>query len=86
VGERVRGAARLRSRRALRTCPIGPNPSCRFVVEELGEALAMLAAIEDARDALIHTGTRAAVAAIEDEIRTPNRRRGFLDPLGGSDG
>ncbi len=53
---------------------------------ELEEALRLLAALEDARDALIDSGHLAVVAVIESEIRTLSRKLGFSDPAGGSDG
>jgi len=52
----------------------------------LDEALALLAALEDARDALIDTSHLAVVVAVEDEIRRLSRKLGFHDPDGGSDG
>ena len=47
---------------------------------DLDEALTLLAALEDARDALIESGHLAAVVAVEAEIRLLNRRLGFGDP------
>jgi hypothetical protein len=61
------------------------NESPERLHYELDEALTLLAALEDARDALIDSGHLAVVLAIEDEIRTLNRRLGFGDPSGGRD-
>jgi hypothetical protein len=51
----------------------------------LGEALDLLAALEDARDALIESSHLATVVAVEAEIRILNRRLGFIDPSVGPD-
>jgi hypothetical protein len=56
------------------------------VTYSLDEALELLAALEDARDALIDTSHLAVVVAVEDEIRHLSRKLGFHDPDGGSDG
>ena len=53
---------------------------------DLDEALNLLAALEDARDALIESGHLAVVVAVEAEIRTVSRTLGFDDPPGGSRG
>jgi len=53
---------------------------------DLYEALTLLAALEDARDALIESGQLAVVVAVEAEIRIVSRRLGFDDPPGGSRG
>ncbi len=50
----------------------------------LDEALGLLAALEDARDALIASHYLAVVVTLEAEIRTLSRRLGFGDPEGGS--
>ena len=52
----------------------------------LDEALTLLAALEDARDALIASGHLAVVVSVEAEIRRLSRRLGFRDPEGGSNG
>lgn len=52
---------------------------------DLDEALALLAALEDARDALVDSGHLAVVAAVEDEIRLLSRTLGFGDTSGGTD-
>jgi hypothetical protein len=52
----------------------------------LDEALTLLAALEDARDALIQSDHLATVVSIESEIRLLSRRLGFDDPDGGIDG
>lgn len=55
----------------------GPPEIVRY---SLDEALRLLAALEDARDALIDSGHLAVVIAAEAEIRTVTRRLGFGDP------
>ena len=50
----------------------------------LEEAFTLLAALEDARDALIASGQLAVVVPLENEIRWLSRRLGFDDPEGGS--
>jgi hypothetical protein len=52
----------------------------------LEDALALLAALEDARDALIVSGHLAVVVAVESEIRYLSRRLEFDDSPGGQDG
>lgn len=52
----------------------------------LEEALTLLAALEDARDALIESGHLAVVVIIDAEIRLLSRRLGFDDSNGGTDG
>jgi hypothetical protein len=52
----------------------------------LDETLTLLAALEDARDALVETRHLAVVVSAEDEIRVLSRKLGFRDPEGGSDG
>lgn len=52
----------------------------------LDEALSLLGALEDARDALIDSGHLAVVVGIETEIRTLSRKLGFDDTAGGTDG
>jgi hypothetical protein len=51
----------------------------------LDEALALLADLEDARDALIDSDRLAVVVGGEGQIRLLNRRLGFDDPEGGAD-
>ena len=51
----------------------------------LDEALTLLAALEDGRDALIESGHLAVVLSVEAEIRLVSRKLGFRDPEGGSD-
>ena len=51
----------------------------------LDEALTLLAALEDARDALIDSRHLAVVVTVETEIRLLSRRLGFIEPEGGSD-
>lgn len=53
---------------------------------DLDEALSVLGALEDARDALIDSGHLAVVVNIETEIRALSRKLGFDDPAGGTDG
>jgi hypothetical protein len=50
----------------------------------LDDALSLLGALEDARDALIESGHLSVVVPVEAEIRMLNRRLGFGDPDGGS--
>ena len=52
----------------------------------LDEALALLGAPEDARDALIDSGHLAVVVSVETEIRVLSRKLGFDDQAGGTDG
>lgn len=56
------------------------------VTYDLDEALTLLAALEDGRDALIDSGHLAVVVVIEAQIRLLSRRLGFGDPFGGADG
>jgi len=55
------------------------------VIYRLGEALGLLATLEDARDALIHSGHLATVVDVENEIRGLSRKLGFDEPQGGRD-
>ena len=48
----------------------------------VGEALELLAALEDARDALSDSDHLAVIAQLEHQIATLNRRLGFDDPQG----
>lgn len=52
----------------------------------LDEALTLLAALEDARDALIDSGHLTVVVTVESEIRILARRLGFDDGAGGTHG
>ena len=52
----------------------------------LDEALALLADLEDARDALIDAHRLALVVGVEGQIRLLSRRLGFDDPDGGAHG
>ena len=52
----------------------------------LDEALALLGALEDARDALIDSGHLSVVVTMETEIRVLSRKLGFDDPAGGTNG
>lgn len=67
-----------------RTMP--PDEPPEQIVYDLHEALTLLGALEDARDALIDSGHLAVVIAIETEIRALSRKLGFDDPAGGTDG
>lgn len=51
----------------------------------LGEALRLLAALEDARDALIDAARLTVVVVVEGQIRILSRRLGLNDPEGGDD-
>ncbi|HEY7042246.1 MAG TPA: hypothetical protein VH419_01120 [Nocardioidaceae bacterium] len=60
-----------------------PPPAIRY---SLDEALSLLAALEDGRDALIDSGHLAVVVSVEAEIRLLSRRLGFDDPEGDANG
>jgi hypothetical protein len=49
---------------------------------DLDEALSLLGALEDARDALTDSRHLTVVADIEDQVRLLSRRLGFDDPDG----
>lgn len=55
------------------------------IIYSLDEALTLIAALEDARDALIDNRQLVVVIAVEGEIRSLGRKLGFDDPRGGSD-
>ncbi|MDQ1424707.1 MAG: hypothetical protein QOD72_2205 [Acidimicrobiaceae bacterium] len=57
----------------------------REVWYSLEEALELLGALEDARDALIDAGQLAVVVAVEIQIRELSRRLGFDDAQGDAD-
>jgi hypothetical protein len=57
----------------------------RHIWYTLGEALELLAVLEDARDALIDAGHLSVVVAVEAQVRDLNRRLEFDDPWGGAD-
>lgn len=57
----------------------------RHVWYGLDEALELLAALEDARDALIDSGQLTVVVALEAEVRELSRKLDFDDPEGGAD-
>jgi hypothetical protein len=65
---------------------VSPDEPPQRVVYDLEEALGLLAALEDARDALIDSGHLAVVVSVETEIRALSRKLGFDDPAGGSVG
>lgn len=48
----------------------------------LDDALALLAALEDARDALTDSGHLTVVVGIEDQVRLLSRKLRFDDPEG----
>jgi hypothetical protein len=58
----------------------GEPPSS--VTYGLGEALELLAALEDGRDALIDSDHLAVIVELEHQIATLNRRLGFDDSQG----
>ncbi len=62
-----------------------PEPPAQ-IRYNLDDALALLASLEDARDALVDSGHLAVVVSIENEIRDLSRKPGFDDPAGGTDG
>ena len=80
-GKRVEQAVASQTGRVARA----PEPP-EEVQYRLDEALTLLAALEDARDALIESGHLAVVVSIESEVRLLSRKLGFQDPEGGSDG
>lgn len=57
----------------------------RQVWYSLEEALELLGALEDARDALISAGHLAEVLPVEAQIRLLSRRLDFDDPEGDAD-
>lgn len=57
----------------------------RYVWYSLDEALELLAALEDARDALIDAGQLTVVVALEAQVRELSRKLDFDDPEGGAD-
>ena len=63
----------------------GEREPPRYVWYTLDEALELLAALEDARDALIDAGHLLVVVSIEAQVRDLNRRLDFDDPWGGAD-
>jgi hypothetical protein len=64
--------------------PTDREPPARIQFR-LAEALDLLAALEEARDALIATDHLAEVAQLELQIQLLSRRHGFDEP-GGDDG
>lgn len=62
--------------------PADREPPSRIWLD-LDEALELLAAIEDACEALGDSGYLAAVVELEAQVRTLSRRLGFDDPRGG---
>jgi hypothetical protein len=61
----------------------GPPDAVRYDLEESFE---LLAALEDARDALSDSNHLAVVAQLEHEIARLSRKLGFDRPSGGGDG
>jgi hypothetical protein len=57
----------------------------REIWYSLDEALDLLAALEDARDALIESGHLSVVVPVETQIRELSRRLDFDSPQGDSD-
>lgn len=53
---------------------------------DLGESLALLAALEDARDTLLGTDHLAVVAELEHQVALLSRKLGFDQPPGGGHG
>jgi len=64
---------------------VPPDEPSEEIGYTLDEALILLGALEDARDAL-DSGHLAVVVGIETEIRVVSRKLGFDDPAGGADG
>lgn len=56
------------------------------VTYDLEEALELLAALEDARDVLSQGDYLSVLAGVEHQVAMLNRRLGFEDPGGGTDG
>lgn len=63
-----------------------PDEPPEQVFYYLDDALSLLGALEDARDALIDSGHLAVVVAIESEVRALSNKLGFDDPRGDTDG
>ncbi len=61
----------------------GPPDEVRY---DLDESLGLLAALEDARDAVADTDHLAIVAQLEQQIAGLSRKLGFDHPSGGGDG
>jgi hypothetical protein len=59
-----------------------PPPAVSYTLDE---ALRLLAALEDARDALIDSDRLVAVVDVEAQVRLLSRRLEFDDPDGGAD-
>ena len=57
----------------------------RQVWFDLEEALDLLAALEDARDALVDSSHLGVVLRVEDQIRQVSRKLDFDDPKGPAD-
>jgi hypothetical protein len=66
--------------------PVGEPEPPEEIRYDLDEAPTVLAALEDACDALIDSGHLAVVVSIETEIGALSRKLGFDDPAGGIDG
>lgn len=64
--------------------PEGREPP-RDVWYSLEQALDLLAALEDARDALVESGHLAVVMAVEQQVRELSHRLDFDDPQGDAD-
>lgn len=63
----------------------GEREPPRHVWYSLDEALELLAALEDARDALIDAGHLTVVVALEAQVRELSRKLDFDDPEGSAD-
>jgi hypothetical protein len=61
-----------------------PQPPAE-VVYDLGEALELLAALEDAREVLATSDHLAVVAQVEHEVNRLHRKLGLDRPFGGAD-
>jgi len=62
-----------------------PDEPPEVITLDLHEALSLLAALEDACDALIDARRFVVVLTVEAEIARLNRKLGFDDPSGGPD-
>lgn len=63
--------------------PVEPPDEVSYSLED---SLDLLAALEDARDALVETDHLAVVAQLEHQVVILSRKLGFDQPPGGGDG
>jgi hypothetical protein len=67
------------------TFPSGQEPPAA-VSYGLEDALELLAALEDARDVLSEGDHLSVLAGVEQQVAILNRKLGFDEPKGGTDG